>query len=100
MVRECCTIKFTTANDKHLVFARPFQHHPDHMMKRRIKMVVQYQLQSLWLSNLIKIDRIETLPAVAPRATAFITSVARLTPPSTKSWNFSLGKLKPRFSLR
>ena len=63
-------------------------------------MVVQYQLQSLWLSNLIKIDRIETLPAVAPRATAFITSVARLTPPSTKSWNFSLGKLKPRFSLR
>lgn len=39
------------------------------------------------------------IPAVAPSATAFNTSVARLTPPSTNSWNFSFGKVIPRFSL-
>ena len=40
--------------------------------------------------------------AVAPSATAFNTSDARRTPPSTKSWNlpsFS-GKVIPRFSLK
>lgn len=40
----------------------------------------------------------ENVPAVAPKAMALRTSVARLTPPSTNSWNFSLGNFNPLFS--
>jgi len=62
-------------------------------------MAAQHRLQVDW-SEILRHDVVLSAdaPAVAPRAIAFRTSVARRTPPSTNSWNFGLGKVIPRFS--